>query len=908
MGKILAIDLGTTNSCIAVKGAYPNAGRVIADEITIIEDEEGNTTFPSVVAVSAPEEGDTRSFEERLVVGHLAKQRMKRVGAGDIPVVAFAKRYMGTDKRFPMGEGRNCPPEEISGIVLHHLIKIAERRLKDVVVAVRITVPAYFNSDQKRLTMKACETYANHLRRKEQERTGVTMPPVRVLDPLLEPIAAAHAYCARDAREQLRIMVYDLGGGTFDVTILEKSDDTFEIVRYDSGNAQRAAFGGDPLLGGYNFDKAIVDQLLQELQARYQLDLDENDPSDMCRINKLMQMAEDKKEEISRGNQKQTEFHEKNIFLDKSSSREAPEGRPVNLQNRLFTRSNFEELIKGHIDETIAECRRVLAKVEMRPNQLDKIVLVGGSSVIELITKSLQAEPRVRKNGDMAPATDAELAEASVEDIGGGFGKDVELFEPHLAVAIGAAYFADEAAREQYEYIELDVVAAEVFDEELLITGATKRPEVASIKVRRHDGEEQSQQVDEDRAFEITVLLIEESVNSLFIEAITSDGQILETIIKQVEHDQDTELSDSHREPPVFLTRSLYLQLADDELLVASEGSHLPCKFSYELETSHTGHELKVPLLEERHELRDLGFKLDDIKVHVGHPVNLEIQIEKSGDLNANLIIEINGEVHHHPVTVHFEPRPARDKQELRAQLLELEERYQAEVTENPATTANERMEFGGRVRKDLQTMNKELEKGTLDGLRVEQLAVEAKAKLDELRRARSWDPKFGEFEDKVNEVREMGTLGTQRTGLDLSADLAQITPIWQNAKHAYEKKDRKTWKNSFEELYGVAGRIAKLLADSMGIGEESPHELKDKLHGKLEDMRKQAKNSDRKQDVSTLLDKAEQALSDIDMKSGDARKELQGIDVEYLRPAADILAGKLGVYKEGQTGLRQRA
>ena len=369
----IGIDLGTTNSCMSIaaelKGGFSVDG---LPGILIITDERNRKVTPSVLAYND-------KAKPPFIIGHAAKQRFT-----DYPPVMFAKRHMGTDKRFQLTDDKDISPEEVSAEILRYLKNIAEKKLGRPVSRAVVTVPAYFGIEQKQLTAEA------------MNRAGFITDLQNSI--IIEPVAAAFAYTAVCAEENLKILVYDLGGGTFDATILEKTGPDIEV----------SAFGGDHALGGYNFDLLLADHILSELRKNnYALDLDtETNQADRVRYSKLLLEAERAKIEISQPSVEEVYLRHPAIFEDQA-------GEPVDLDMRL-DRQTFEDLIAPLVERTMEECQRVLAKSGLQVEDLDAIVMVGGSSFIPMVQRRIK-----------------EL-----------FGRPPKLFEPDLCLALGAALYA----------------------------------------------------------------------------------------------------------------------------------------------------------------------------------------------------------------------------------------------------------------------------------------------------------------------------------------------------------------------------------------------------------------------------------------------------------------------------------
>lgn len=361
MGKIIGIDLGTTNSCCAVlEGGTP----------TVIVNSEGDRTTPSIVAFG-------KNGEE--LVGSLAKRQA--VTNAD-KTIASIKRSMGTNKKVDI-DGKKYTPEEISAKILSKIKADAEAYLGETVTKAVITVPAYFNDAERQATKNAGKI------------AGLEVE--RIVN---EPTAAALAY-GLDKQDKLQtILVYDLGGGTFDVSILELGDGVYE-VKSTSGNNR---------LGGDDFDNRVMDYIVEELKKETKADVKDDKMA--------MQRIKDEAEKAK-----------KNLSNATTTSISLPfiaqvDGTPVNFEMDL-TRAKFEDLNRDLFDSTLDSVRKALKDAKLKASEIDQVVLVGGSTRIpyiqELVKKELGKEPNKSVNPDevvaMGAAVQGGVLTGEVEDL-----------------------------------------------------------------------------------------------------------------------------------------------------------------------------------------------------------------------------------------------------------------------------------------------------------------------------------------------------------------------------------------------------------------------------------------------------------------------------------------------------------
>ncbi|OAL10207.1 molecular chaperone DnaK [Candidatus Mycoplasma haematobovis] len=344
---IIGIDLGTTNSCVAVvEGTSPK----------ILETNDGKRTVPSVVAFKGDE----------IIVGDSAKRQM----VTNKDTIVSIKRLIGTGKKVT-ARGKEYTPEEISAYILKYIKKYAEDKLGCSVQKAVITVPAYFNDAERQATKNA--------------GTIAGLDVVRIVN---EPTAAALAYGLDNSEKDQKILVYDLGGGTFDVSVLDMSDGTFEVL----------ATSGDNHLGGDDWDQALINWLLEEIKKEHGVDLSK----DNLALQRLKDGAEKAKIELSSVTQTQ-------ILLPFLSM---VEGQPLNV-DKTVTRIQFEALTKDLLERTRKPFLDALQESKLSASDIDQVLLVGGSTkmpAVQALVKSLSGKvPNLSINPDEVVALGASV-------------------------------------------------------------------------------------------------------------------------------------------------------------------------------------------------------------------------------------------------------------------------------------------------------------------------------------------------------------------------------------------------------------------------------------------------------------------------------------------------------------------
>ena len=347
MSKIIGIDLGTTNSCVSV---------LEGGVATVIPNAEGNRTTPSVVAFKNGER----------IVGDAAK----RQAITNPNTKSSVKRSMGTNDKFEL-EGKKYTPEEISAMILSNLKESAEKYLGEKVDKAVITVPAYFNDAERQATKNAGKI------------AGLEVE--RIIN---EPTAAALAYGLDKQDKSQTILVYDLGGGTFDVSILELGDGVFE-VKSTAGNNR---------LGGDDFDNRIMDYLIDTFKKDTGVDLSK----DKMAMQRLKEISEKAKKDLS----SMTTTQISAPFISQNES------GPLHLDVTL-SRAKFEDLIRDLVESTLTPVRNALKDAKLTKNDIDKIIFVGGSTripmVFDLIKNELGKEPSLEVNPDEVVAMGAAI-------------------------------------------------------------------------------------------------------------------------------------------------------------------------------------------------------------------------------------------------------------------------------------------------------------------------------------------------------------------------------------------------------------------------------------------------------------------------------------------------------------------
>ena len=364
MSKIIGIDLGTTNSCVAV---------MEGNEAKVITNPEGNRTTPSVVAFKNGER----------IVGDAAKRQL----ITNKNTVYSIKRLMGTSETVEL-EGKRYTPQEVSAMILTYLKDYAESYLGEKVTEAVITVPAYFNDAQRQATKDAGKIAGLEVK--------------RIIN---EPTASALAFgLDKDQSKEQKILVYDLGGGTFDVSILDIADGTFEVL----------STAGDTHLGGDDFDNKIIDWLADNFRREHGVDL----KNDKMALQRLKEAAEKAKKDLSGMVQTQISLP----FISAGA-----EG-PLHLEATL-SRAQFDEMTKDLVERTMIPVRNAMRDAKLSSGDLDQVLLVGGSTRIPAVQEAVRRELGKEPNKSVNPDECVALGAAIQGGVIAGDVKDVLLLD-----------------------------------------------------------------------------------------------------------------------------------------------------------------------------------------------------------------------------------------------------------------------------------------------------------------------------------------------------------------------------------------------------------------------------------------------------------------------------------------------
>ncbi|MCD4786503.1 MAG: Hsp70 family protein [Candidatus Eremiobacteraeota bacterium] len=818
MSYIVGIDLGTTYSGVAIPEERSDDGFFTLRECpgcSIIMDKHKNRITPSVVA---------ENNRGEIVVGQSAKGR---AGLTPEPIM-FAKRHMGKDKTYKLAKQGTLSPVDVSMHILKYLKKMAEERLGEPVNEAVITVPAYFPLKAKQMTEEA------------GKRAGLKVAQIAP-----EPVAAALMYFTGDTRDPLRIMTYDLGGGTFDVAILEKKGGIL-------GSDSILVFDGDPNLGGYIFDKLLANWIIDRLnEGNYDLKLDHNDPNDKAIFTKFMVIAERVKIKLS---EKEGCFiQEYNTGITDHSD------EPISIDLEI-TRDEFEEMIKDEIEYTIKICRRAMeekADIPIDPAKIDEFIMVGGSSEIPLVARRLEEE----------------------------FGKKPKLIEPNLCVALGAAIFASTEGK-TYGCLKLDPVPAETELQQISVTGRIvpgsdlSEVEGCNVKLRAKDGSYgKAIKVKAGGGFVFqNIPLALKSTTDFIISASTGAGVEVTSHRFSVTQTDEPATTGLIAKIPKLLSKPIGIRFREGFYLVAPARTPLSFETVVQAETADTSGKVRISIIEENYPLGEVVVENVPTTLPVGSKVEITLAIHENYSITGKAYIPSLA-LKSDNVVINIPIPPQKSREELRRDyemlLMKAQNALQGASTVRLFDEAR-----GTRLKDRLEDCKKMFEARDPDLARIQDCLDEIETLIREITAGWKPNPPRSVFDQKAQEARELLARAIKQKPKILEDGYDdQLEAIQERANNAYKEQNAAMWKDSFkklgrlcDELYGITRP-----ADA-GQAPPDPAQILLSLARELENFKKQVKNDDKEryfkfeQDFKNLSDD----LKKIDPKSPDAMIQIR--------------------------------
>jgi len=847
MGRRIGIDLGTTNSVVAVVDMGEERENCSTfGRVTVLADDVGRTVHASVLC----------DCDGEIVYGEDAKYK---AAEGYAPV-RFWKRHMGRGITFPL-KGREYRPQDLSRELLVHLKHIAAEALRDGVDGAVITHPAYFGGDAIAATREAGDEAELNV-----GEDGLMM----------EPIAAALAYLHDDPKPDatIRVLVYDLGGGTFDVSVLERSNGVFRPLSFD----------GDPELGGYNFDKVLAAYLLEHLRKQnYVINIDPDKPELDPRWAALMHLAEEAKiyqfGRAGSGGLK-ADIRKPRVFEDDSEP-----SKSVQLAVTV-TRKQFEEMIAPLVDRTIECCRRVLEKAKLTIHQIDRTILVGGSSRLDIVQRRLREE----------------------------FGRDFELDEnmADLCVAIGAAIYAGSGAREQNGFVLDPVPPVDTSAPQIFIAGRVKAADAARdvkgcMVTLTHDGKEQSIVSDGEGKLFFRVKLTPNAANQFDLRAVATDGAEIahHNFVVNQRPEAGRSLQDGGRVGgiPTYLAKNLYVETVDGLSLIEEEGRPLPIDILVDdLETAGGENTVvEVDLYQEDQHLVQIRLDNFTAPVSEGTPVEVVVHVGKDYSMHAKATIpSVGATAEVRDIKIPAPPRPS--VQKLREDFARLRAEVQEFLMSVPP--GDEKIRLGGQAEKLCSEIETLLDDPAPDAYRIQRLLKN----LERLKSVRpdAFSPPRPEMNELFSKARRLLRQAEENDESLRQQELGRTLDVLEEeANAAYENRDTQRWK-------GVAAGVKEICRTLEGAvsGPSAPPPapvLAQMLLQLVSDLKEDAQKNGKINDpaVKQALKESLDELKKIDLNGANAQMELIAVYKGPISRLQELVTGEAPA--EGLKGLRRR-
>jgi molecular chaperone DnaK (HSP70) len=876
--KTIGVDLGTTNSCVYYLDDEDNP--------VLVTDRLGRKIFPSAVWCAGP--------GKEVVVGHAAKSRL---GQQPPPIVAV-KRKIGTTETVELGR-RPVSAVTVSAHILSFLKALVEETTGDQVGAAVVTVPAYFDAAPKKDTYSAAV---------EAFFGGDTALARNRLELQLEPESAAFAYTLEDPAEQLRILAYDLGGGTFDVTVLEKSP---------AAGLSVLKFGGDPHLGGDNVDdriaawllyllrggkpealERILDparypveaqytilqqllthdvaalrgelrsedrELLADASPRYSLALDAANPESLTRIQKLKLLAEKAKMDLTVSTVA-TIVHQ-GIFLD-----DAGEMIDVDL---TLDRATFNRLIGDFVCRTLEETSRVLVASGLTPEQIDRIILVGGSTRMPIIREELEKRfpcPVLVADPDLIVARGAVLKARQ------------------LSPSLGAGT-AD--AKLQLEY------PRKTSDERAQIKGAVVRPSPGSTAYLSRDGQDLAEiPVEGGRFLFERVPLVPNTPNCFHVEIADAQGDFFAEADFTIIHDERAVAATGPLAPK--LTKPILVQGIHGFKTIFHEGAALPAHETVEGSRGTSEDRIIIPFLEGERWLTNLVITGVDPGLPERSPIDLQVLIDKDYTCNATAKVRQTGQ----EASVVFEISRIEIPpiEELDRQLEDALEEFDNDIA--AVRDREVRARLSRQARKLEATYRKAKAELDQDKHHLYNLVGELRKLLIDVRRGHDLlTPPREDFDGQLRSTR--GLAGRLDGGGPLNQQEAmnKMAALERSGCDAWERQDAELWSSINAELRKLREDLERAIQTPPPDPQQLPPErLRREFLDWLGSLRERAQEADLETEFGGDLEEIERSIKEVDLRRREsAREELMTIAVQRLKPL-DFRIGKAIAYRGGKT------
>jgi molecular chaperone DnaK (HSP70) len=748
----IGIDLGTTFSVLAVKGkvdmvdGYPEGRYLDQFDVTIIPSPDGDLSLPSVVWIDPDD-------PENVLIGYDAKQKAED---GDAPLM-FSKRAIGTASELNVS-GHKLSARDAAACMLRYFKQCSEQALGKPVERVVATHPAYFEPQQILETKKACEA------------AGLSMEQPEQL--MMEPAAAALAYLSTVEQDPISVMTYDLGGGTFDVTVLERRD----------GVISMKAFDGNALLGGYNFDKALVRWILEKVtQNGREIPFDSENAEHRSQRARLLMLAENIKIRLAeqRTDKTKVPVRAPDMLTD-------AEGRPVPVQLQI-TRAEFKELIRDDLESTFDCCRSALSKAELDLEGLNMILLVGGSTFGPWVVEGLQeAFPDARvefEEQDLCVAAGAairaEMLPPQSRAAGFTMTLDVPTRTPLPTVDITGTVSADDGS---------------VFDEQ--------QRSVVSVSLIDGGGyTHTADSLDSDGVFAFTdIELDDEAPNSFKVSVINKEGIELITKVFEIQYDERQQSTDIF----TVLPKPIFIKTGRGLVPIADEGVELPARITERFERLHDGDRMGIEVVVDGESIGEIEVMNIPPEAGRGSFVDVDLEITRHNEMrgHAAVLTTDDTEVARSKVKVVFPPTPLPDIADLWVRFEDLEDRRVDDAENAPDPSRRTILKGKGKKLSDkiltlLKDQPPDIQEIQQKLRAFDQLMNPPKVDMDPPRDS------FVELVEKCrNAIRDLGDTP------EAKSFSSRLEKIREDGEMAFAQKNKRQWTRANENIAKLYSRL----------------------------------------------------------------------------------------------------